>query len=532
MSEKTLIGIQGGVMGWDDPWGPALCKEFMRTGEQQWFPAQDPTPSVAEQNDALVSLGADFFLWHAIPSDKAISKFLNDPPPMPVLIGNEYGNINAMWQAGTNRYDVPLPQATPNLMGMLYDEAEYLQLHHDIYANGCFDGLYQWTDPNGKDLMQIESDIAQAAATITQKYSPLPIFGEYASPVLHHSLAQGGINPCPKLLKETFSAIQLATGLGAAMQYGRKFGVCVNLWGQDVGEWFTRLWGFPAHSPTEFASALRLAYLHAPDMMFVENIDILMRFTDSGFLKTEFGEEFLRFKRDFAPQHTLPYSWRDFLPHTVIVRGDEITVNEMGNLDGSGSYGQKKPVLPAHNRSVYDAFRLVTHGSTLHNSLTYIAPQIEYPSGRFKRNDMTLAQLPLIDGVKPEDATHVHTLFVPMSSCAVFDRYAGVDAYCQPELIILCNTELSEKCKASVDRCVENGAVCICTPPVAKQFSHKGKAKGWQICETLYCTHARQAAERFVGEKDSYKMDFTTHSIVAAPIGGDPNNLDFEIIEN
>lgn len=85
---------------------------------------------------------------------------------------------------------------------------------------------------------------------------------------MYHACARGGMNPCPKILKDEFQSVQISTAIGAAKQYARKMGICVDLWGQDVGEWFTRVWGFPGHSPGEFKSALELSYLMGPDFIF------------------------------------------------------------------------------------------------------------------------------------------------------------------------------------------------------------------------------------------------------------------------
>ena len=60
----TLMGIQGSVMGWDDPWHYEQCDTVFRTGERKYFPSQDPRPSPER---FIRELGADFYLHPGMP---------------------------------------------------------------------------------------------------------------------------------------------------------------------------------------------------------------------------------------------------------------------------------------------------------------------------------------------------------------------------------------------------------------------------------------------------------------------------------
>ena len=308
----TLIGIQGSVMGWDDPWHPPASAAIMRTGEGRIFPSQDGTPSVSQFVAYLRSLGAECYLHQVIPSTEMIDDFVRDCAGrgLPFLLGNEYGNINGPFDASSNRYDIPdasvaAAERTGGLLGLVYDETEHLQMHPDMYRKDA--RRHQWARVDGLSLQGSEDAVVQAVQDRCRRFGGrVPLYSEQVFPVMFHALARGGMSPCPKVLKEEFQSVQLATALGAARQYGRGMGICVDLWGPDVGDWFHRVWGFPGHPPEEFKSALEMAWLMGPRVLFVENVDVLARFTGESFRATEFGDIFHEFTHRFVPEHPRP----------------------------------------------------------------------------------------------------------------------------------------------------------------------------------------------------------------------------------
>src|SRR5690606_11335438 len=46
-----------------------------------------------------------------------------------------------------------------------------------------------------------------------------PLISEHVFPVMFHAKARAGMDVCPKIMKESFQSLQLATSLGAAQQY-------------------------------------------------------------------------------------------------------------------------------------------------------------------------------------------------------------------------------------------------------------------------------------------------------------------------
>ena len=172
---KTRIGIQGGVMGWLDPWHADLCATMMRTGEGRIFPPQDPAPSVEAFIERIRSLGADFYMHHAMPEKDEIDKFIESIKEYDIdfMIGNEYGCINGPFGEESNRYDIPIECVrkaleTGRFMGLIYDETEHLQLHPTIYLNHHPGEVernprrHQWAVVDGMTLHESEDAVSDA----------------------------------------------------------------------------------------------------------------------------------------------------------------------------------------------------------------------------------------------------------------------------------------------------------------------------------------------------------------------------------
>ncbi len=535
---ETKIGIQGGVMGWEDPFNPALSKKYMRTGERQQFKSQDVTPSVNEEMSFIKNIGADFYLHNIMPENEAAKQSIKsiDNEDIDYMINNEFGNINEICEPNTNRHDVPADYVKENskFLGIVYDETEHMQLHPDIYFGNNKDNKeetrkphYQWANPEGLDLKQIEDAVCNAVKETVSKYDGTPLFGEYVFPVMHHTLARGGMNPCPKILKEEFSSIQLATSLGAAMQYKRKLGICVDLWGQDVGNWFTRIWGFPAHSPKEFLSALKLAYLMAPDLMYVENIDTLALSTNEGIIKTEFGEAFESFTKDFIPNVQRPYHHSEFSPDVVIIRSDDTVWRENGNFNGSGPYGSFDLKSSYESTSVFQIFNLLSNGLIPSNGITTFLPQFEFPHGKYIRNEENLKKLPLLHGVPKQDETNVHKLFYPLNNLAVFDENVMLQNVCNPKIVFLTGSRVTQGCLESVYKACENGAKAVIGSWLVDN-TNRINSKNILYTDDFSNNHVREMSNEYITRTHRYYMKFADTKLVIED-KGDGIDLDFRL---
>lgn len=112
---------------------------------------------------------------------------------------------------------------TGKFLGLFYDETEHLQLHPEMYTQNhrqhsdSSHPSHQWASTEGKNPQDIENNIVEAVRERIQNYGgDVSLYTEQVFPVMYHIFARGGFNLCPKVMKEEFQSLQLATALGAA----------------------------------------------------------------------------------------------------------------------------------------------------------------------------------------------------------------------------------------------------------------------------------------------------------------------------
>ena len=454
-----LRGIQGAVIAWLDPWDPEGSARIYRTGERERIAVQDRMPQPKELVAVLQTLRADFYLHQLIPGeDEGFNRLVSDmrTAGLSVMIGNEYGNANGNHTYGTNRFDLPpgilrCASDAGVLLGTIYDETGHLQLHPDIYRShlGLPCGRHQWVSdfPSSDSdasretrLVEIRRQVMSAIrATLANCQTSTDSYAEAVFPAMYHTLAAGGLNPAPKLLKEEFYPVQIASAAGAARQYRRKLAFCVDLWGPDVGPWFTRYWALPGHSPEEFAAALELAERLAPDLIYVENMDPLARVGQRTEL-TEFGDVL---RASWAAQGQEPVHarglshWNEIVPTVAIVCSDD---SDCGT--GSPLWGCPGLMPDELSRSVFTLFSLLSHGQIPSNGLTYFLPQFRYHATELRAQTTEAPQFPLGNGLCTED-TGSHLSFASFPSAMVFDEHADYGVLRDAGLIVVAGSSLS-----------------------------------------------------------------------------------------
>lgn len=535
MEHKPLIGVQNSVMGWNDPFHPVTSERFMRTGEGRPFPSQDPTPTVDEYIHLLRQLGVDFYLHHSIPCDNEIIAMIDtlNRENIPFILGNEFFSINGPYAEGTKRGDyssfvAAKAASSAMFMGFLYDETEHRQIHSNIYRAEI--GGYEWACPHDKSADTIESDIVSEIDKVKKKYFGAQLYSEQVFPIMYHTFSRGGMNPCPKILKEEFCPLQLAAAMGAAKQYGRKFNICVDLWGFDVGNWFTRLWGFPAHSPSEFKSALELGWQLSPYMMFVENIDILAQNTETGFRISEFGEILQDFKTNYTSANPLKYSFDDLDCDIAIIRSDDSYISKSGNFGDSGMFGSNTLLPNEKSDTFIDVMYTLLHETSSDRALTYHKSEYnEWPAGAYPRNAETLKTLPLVNGVGIDHEKTCHPIFHPLNSTLVFDQYVKPSDISGAELIILCGSRLaSTTAKVIIDR-VRSGAKAIIPNYFAEEFNqYSDISDKIIIVNDFRGSDFKDSVAPYLGSADEWKIKFGTKYLKITNPSLDGRELHFE----
>lgn len=522
-------GIQNSVMGWTDPWHVESSRTKFRTGEGKLFPSQDPMPTKEEYIRALQGLGADFCLQMCMPDQAEIETFIDDmrAHSFPFMLGNEFGTINGPYTGHTNRYDysydlVVKAAETGLLIGLEYDESEHLQLHPTQYQKDPT--RRQWADVDTADPA---GEIARAVGAVVNGYPEnAPCYAEFVFPALMHVFARGGMNICPKILKEEYTCVQLAIAMGAAKQYGRKLGICVDLWGFDVGEWFTRLWGFPGHSPEEFRSALYASYYLAPEIAYVENCDVLLHNTANGFEFTEFGKIFRKFREDTRGR-SLPYTYRDVTCKIAVICADNGIFSERGTFGGGGLFGGKHKITSAHTE-LFRVMHVLSHGTVSPQGSTYWNTDFNgFATGAYPRNEETICALPLAKGVGKENETRNHPFFYPMNSVLVFDHTANLRSFGCADVAIVCGEEVSERTAADLRKFAESGKTVFCSHRMEKKIGGFS-----QIVEDFMSPAFRRAISPYIGSEKEWVVSFGKYRMVATDPGGDGINVSYRIEES
>ncbi|MCZ8519526.1 MULTISPECIES: hypothetical protein [Paenibacillus] len=545
MAHEPRLGIQGPVVGWPDPWAGEASEQIMRTGTGSPVPSQDPRPEPAAFLKALSDLGADFYVHHVIPEAENVQQVMSDAAEagLDVCLGNEYGNINGPWAEGTNRYDLTdtatvQAAGSGRCIGLLYDEPEHLQINAAQYRK---DGWYpHWGSVDGLSLeasrrrvgdavsdrrLHVERLLEQAG----KAEAPMPLISEHVFPVMYHTFARAGMDLCPKIMKESFQSLQLATALGAAKQYGRSLWICADLWGPDAGEWFTRYPGFPGHSPEEFESALKLGYLMGPSHLFVENVDVLLRHTPQGFRKTEYGEVWEQFTRSFVPAHPLSWNHSQAEADIAVIASDDANYGQNERVFGSRTLESGEA-----QKSVFHIWHLLSRGTIpSHGSCMHI-PGYEFPRHELKRTVAPEA-FPLENG-RTAAGFPVHGLFYPARSVLVFDDEVTRETLGKPGLILTGGTSLSERTfRALVTRAEEGGVVVIAKwlipegCPQELTVSGRRGAGQWIVTDHFLEEQVKEAAEPFLGEPGCWTQRFGTSEVRIAAMNKEGTRLAFDI---
>lgn len=532
------LGVQAPVVAFDDPWAEGRTDSLMRTGTGVVIASQDPPPTPADLIAALQDLGAEFYVHHVIPGQDDNSRLIADlkAAGIGLVLGNEYGNINGPFAEGANRYDVSgelIADAAGSgvLAGVLYDEPEHLQIHAGQYRKDAF--LPHFGDTTGmtapEAIAVIEDSVGAIVSRVDAAARPtsagsVPVLAEHVFPNMFHVFARAGMTPAPKVMKESFQPLQLTTALGAAIQYRRQLWLCVDLWGPDIGPWFTRAPGLPGHSPAEFASALRMAYLFAPTALFVENIDTLVTHDSGGFLKTEFGEVWSRFVREYIPATPVTWSHDQARADIVLIHAED---SDFGRH--TQPFGNRLATAPAEASSVFEAWHLLSHGSIpAHGSCQHI-PGYENPP-RALLNSIPRSDFPLAAGA--DEQTRVHGLFHAARNVLVFDEHVRSVQLGDPALILVVGSRLPRATLKMLRSRAESGATVVIAEWLAADPWRRTQRVGsgrWVVFATLMDHDVQEACAPHLGSTDEWIQRFGDTEIRFTPGDAHGETLGIEI---
>ena len=522
------FGVQGPVIAWDDPWHGESCKTLLRTGERKWFPSQDIAPQAHEFLKFIRDkLGVDFYVHHVMPCDAEIQAFIEDIGDcgMDFIIGNEYGNVNRVATQGTNRYDIPKrlvekAKATGHFLGLLYDETEHLQINNTIYQSDP--EVFQWVNPGRKTLAETESELVDNVRSLVELYD-CDVYAEVLFSTMYHAFNRGGMLISPKALQVLRQPFEFAVALGALKQYQKKWMITADIWGTDVGRWFTRLWGLPGHSVAEFESALKMSFYLAPDLLFVENCDGLAYSDSHGLHLTEFGQAYCDFIAWARGVH-LPYTSREFSPSTAVIRSEDGVFSAKGTFTGAGPYGSHYLKNDEKTNSIFSVMHMLSHGTMDRtSSLMYMTGE-DMPHNAWPRDEQTLKTFPRKDGTGGVE-THAHKLFYPLNNVGVFDSFSSFRDIGGAEFIVVCGSRISHETAEAVMQCAAEGKTVL----AADWFREQLNCPQITFVSDFESEMAKRVAAPFLGKPTEWNVRFGNYLLRITDPTNDGIRLRFDI---
>ena len=151
------------------------------------------------------------------------------------------------------------------LLGVEYDEPTHMQCCRNRIAFPEGPRPPWMYDPKNDELEQASDRFTAAVSDVATDYERhgIALFTEHVFSDLLHNFARAGYTPAPKILKESWAPIAIATAMGAAIQYDKELWITPDLWGPT---------GYPAHSVEEYRSSLVLAYAMGANTIYTENL--------------------------------------------------------------------------------------------------------------------------------------------------------------------------------------------------------------------------------------------------------------------
>lgn len=232
-------------------------------------------------------------------------------------------------------------QKSPAILGLCYDEWGHMLLSNSRFMKNDENGtpagdMPAWADTSNlklRDAYDLATEKLIENKAYNDRFGQMSLV-ELVRPVMQHLFARTGWSIGQKLLKNAWTPVPLAMGLGAAIQYeqnGCDFWVTPDLWSNI---------GYPGHSTEELRSALLAGHWVGASRIYVENLDwdnarknrgrhidaygmkgslVFFEGLDS-YQVTPYGEIFKWYTQNYRTQNPVPYTWRDARCKVAIVR--------------------------------------------------------------------------------------------------------------------------------------------------------------------------------------------------------------------
>ena len=230
--------------------------------------------------------------------------------------------------------------------------------------------------------------------------------GEYVKELkqacVRQVISEPGFTVAPKLLKESWTPVVMALGIGAALQYERELWILADFRNITVENYPKT---FPGHNPCKLASAMRIAYHMGADALYVKIYnfkDALAKLTPDSAELTAYGKEIARFNKEYLPATPRPYSYRNVRPEMAIIRMEDTDFGLANKFWKNQPYGAKNLQANARTKNWMKAVHLLSHEVILHQA-------VDWNAGHVYENKVE------------------HILFAPFNNVVVFEGAPGKD---------------------------------------------------------------------------------------------------------
>ncbi len=410
---------------------------------------------------------------------------------------------------------------SPYFLGICYDELDHcimngawITILEGKYAPTFYDAqgdtLEQAYIGNKNNLAKLMSvQYPGFAENARQKTKGPVISGEYVFPVLNHLLAEAGIVPAPKYLKESITPITAAAALGAAKQYNLPYWTCLDLW----------LSVYPGHTPQDLWSSLLFSYWTGAERAYIENIgcdgtdplykgSLYVKAAD-GVELSPWGEVAKEFRRNYLPAQKRAFTSREFEPEIIIVHFEDSDWGQEKTSTYITGYLYGAPnLLPDPQTSYwFKIWHVITHGKTPLNAVNY--------------NDMSIGE--------------PFRFFFPANNVAIYDHLASdPELYRNVRLVFLTGKLISPECMAVLEQMVRDKGVTVVTttplapesirnayaPPYTVVESGKGR---WIVTDDVMNEEVVSLLKPYLGKPDEMRYVFgNTEVIFTAPHPAEP----------
>ncbi|MHB8860787.1 MAG: hypothetical protein ACYC6N_00175 [Pirellulaceae bacterium] len=398
------------------------------------------------------------------------------------------------------------------LLGVEYDEPTHMQCCRNRIAFPEGPRPPWMYDPKNDELPQASDRFTASVSEVASVYERhgIAIFTEHVFSDLLHNFARAGYTPAPKILKESWAPIAIATAMGAAIQYQKELWITPDLWGPA---------GYPAHSVEEYRSSLVLAYAMGANTIYTENlawdnknqgIGSLVLVTDEGadYRITDYGKVAGWFAHEFVPAHPRYYDFRQVRPRVAIVRQPD------------SCWGQATSWLP----------------DTLFGSDSW--PSTPTTEAWFKIWHL------LTRGVVPADGINwngggsyigrPHQLFCPLDGVVVFDHYANAEHLRGVDVIFLTGLGVSDATRDAIASCVQVGATCVALPHLMPERVRAvtgdnglcaDGAGRWIATTDFLSPHVRKNIVTILPAYDTIRYQFGETKVRLHTVEDDPDRL-------